>query len=79
MQAEPQRRPSYLALAAWAAAAGALLWALSPLLLQRREPWVSQLPYYWIGLIALAVYLVPSYLAARIVYWWVGRDKPARL
>jgi len=113
-----------MAIAGWAAAAGALLWALSPLIAGRREPWDAPVPYYWlgliavgaglawysqrrsalrailaglwlgqvawglfalgvgnllpIGLIALAVYLVPSYVAARIVYWWIGRGKPAR-
>ena len=26
-----------------------------------------------LGLIALAVYLIPAWIAALIVYWWIGR------
>jgi hypothetical protein len=112
--------PSALALAAWAAAGGAALWALSPLVIHVKEPWDAAVPYYWPGivaiggglawhsrrrpmlwwilaglwlgqvawvflvlgggnlwplaLIALAVYLFPAYLAARVVYWWIGRN-----
>ena len=119
MQAQPAHGPSNATLAWWGAAAGAALWALSPLIANRREPWDAAIPYYWIGLvvagawlawrsrrrsalwpilsglylgqlaygllalgvgnllplglIALAVYLVPAYAAARIAYWWIGR------
>ncbi|MGE0583355.1 MAG: hypothetical protein AB7P31_14630 [Steroidobacteraceae bacterium] len=29
-------------------------------------------------LVALAVYLIPAYVAARIVYWWIGRSDAGR-
>lgn len=116
--------PSNTALAVWAAAAGAALWALSPWIADRREPWDASIPYYWIGLIAagaglawysrrrsalwpimcglwvgqaayglvalgagnllplgliaLAVYLIPAYVAMRAVYWWIGRTDARR-
>lgn len=118
------RGPGNLAILWRAAAAGAALWALSPLITGRREPWDAQVPYYWIGLVvigialaryaprrsalplillglylgqvawglvaigagsllpigllALAVYLVPAYVAARVTYWWAGRAAPTR-
>lgn len=111
--------PSNSTLMGYAAAAGAVLWALSPLIANRREPWDAAIPYYWIGLvvigaglawyarrraslrsimlglylgqvayglvvlgagnllplglIALAVYLIPAYVASRVTFWWVGR------
>lgn len=107
-----------------AIAAGAALWALSPLIAGRREPWDSPVPYYWIslialgagfawyarrrtamkpimlglyigqlawglialgvgnllplGLIALAFYLIPAYVAARVAFWFICRDDRAR-
>ncbi len=115
-------QPSDKSLAWFGAAGGAALWALSPLLTGRREPWDSPLPYYWIGLVvlgagraryagrraamrpimlgiylgqvayglvalgmgnllplglvALAIYLIPAYVAARIAFWWTGRRDP---
>ena len=120
----PAGGPGKLAVVWRAAAAGAALWALSPLIAGRREPWDAQMPYYWIGLaalgvafayytsrrpalplimlglylgqlawgllvlgagnllplglVALAVYLIPAYVAARLTYWWIERGTAAR-
>lgn len=54
--------------------------ALAPILIGL---WLGQFLYgfVWLGfgnlwplgLIALAVYLIPAWIAALIVYWWIGR------
>lgn len=120
----PAEGPGRQAILWRAAAAGAALWALSPLLTGRREPWDAQLPYYWVGLlvigmvfarytkrraalplvllglylgqvawglfalgagnllpvglVALALYLFPAWVGARLMYWWMERDGAAR-
>lgn len=118
MDEKPANHPSYVALAAWATAAGAAVWVLSPLITHTAEPWDSGYVYWFglvlisaglawysrrrsalapiliglwlgqflygfvwlgfgnlwpLGLIALAVYLIPAWIAALIVYWWIGR------